>query len=267
MTIPEDRFQKHLEINRRSWDAYQRVWADATARKHAGGSTPPDECLDPLEIEMIGDVRGLDVLELSCAWDAGQAFALARLGATVTACDFSPAAIDIAKRRARERDLPVEFALCDSQTLEPMADESFDLVFAQYNHCYYEDLPRAFASWHRVLRPGGRLFVREAHPFTAGLEVTDGSLTITRSYFEKNPEHYLFDGTGEIAGYRSDLPAVEFPHTLADFVNAMAQAGFRIDRMVETEQWEHRVLLPGLPMEMFMTATRTRHVGPSESTG
>ena len=31
------------------------------------------------------------------------------------------------------------------------------------------------------------------------------------------------------------LPIVEFYHTIADMVNAMAEAGFRIERMLEIE--------------------------------
>ena len=249
MKVPEDQFKRHLEMNREAWDAYQPAWAEAEQKK-------PDDALDPLEIELIGDVRGKDVLSLSCAWDACQAFALSKLGATVTACDISPVAIDLARQRARELGHEVEFAVCDSQTIEPMADNSFDLVFAQYNYCYYEDLPTAFANWHRVLRDGGRLFVREGHPFTTCLEEADGKLTVSRSYFEKSPDYYQFKGTGAVPEYQADLQGVEFPHTLSDFINGMAQAGFRIDRMVETEKWDHRPLPAGLPAEMFIMATK-----------
>ena len=261
MAVPEDQFKKHLEMNRKVWDAFQPVWAEATRKKRSDrdeSSENGHDVLDPLEVELIGDVRSQNVLSLSCAWDACQAFALSKLGATVTACDISLVAIDMARQRARDLGHQVEFVVCDSQTLRPMDDDSFDLVFAQYNYCYYEDLPAAFTNWFRVLREGGRLFVREGHPFTSGLEEKNGILTVVRSYFERKPDYYQFNGIPAVPADQSDLQAVEFPHTLSDFVNAMAQAGFRIDRMVETEHWDHRDLSPGLPVEVFMMATKPR---------
>ena len=61
MTVPVEQFKKHLEINRKAWDAYQPVWAEAVRRKRSDREKQPEsghDGLDPLEIEMFGDVPG-----------------------------------------------------------------------------------------------------------------------------------------------------------------------------------------------------------------
>jgi SAM-dependent methyltransferase len=255
----QDCFDAHLKMNREAWDAYHPVWAETTRHRYPDRKKRFAEGhfdLDPLEVELIGDVRGKDVLALSCGWDASQAFGLVKLGATVTACDLSPVAIEIARREAEELDVQVEFVTCDAQTLEPIGNDRFDLVFAQYNYCYYEDLPRAFANWFRVLRGGGRLFVRTFHPLTACLEEKEGTLAVTRSYFDRSPETYLFNGTSHVPDWHSDLPAVEFPYTLSDLINGVARAGFRFERMVETERQANGPGISGLPGEILMTALK-----------
>jgi ubiquinone/menaquinone biosynthesis C-methylase UbiE len=259
MSDSQDCFQAHLKMTQEAWDSYHPVWAATTRQRYPDRRNRFDEGhfdLDPLEVELIGDVRGRDVLELSCGWDASQAFGLVKLGATVTACDISPVAIEIARREAEELGVQVEFVTCDSQTLQPIGNDRFDLVFAQYNYCYYEHLARAFVNWFRVLRGGGRLFVRTFHPVTACLEEKEGTLAVTRSYFDQSPEYYKFNGTRHVPDWQSDLQAVEFPYTLSDLINGMVRAGFRMERMVETERKANGPRVSGLPEEIFMTALK-----------
>jgi len=56
---------------------------------------------------------------------------------------------------------------------------------------------------------------------------------------DRMPEYSdSFDGTPmatRFGGWSVDLPIVEFFHTIADLINAMVEAGFRIERMLEIE--------------------------------
>ena len=270
--------KQHLEMNKRAWDEYQAAFMEFVLKARpdyyeffaAGGVE-----IDPLAIEMLGDIHGLKVLELSCAADATQAFSLANLGATVTACDISPRAIDIARKNAQRMGIEVEFVVADSQTLDPIKDHNFDIVFAEYNLCYYEDLPKACVNWYRVLRDSGRLFVQEFHPLVACLEERDGTLAIGRSYHDRTPEYYAFDGTPlahRFGGWTSNLPAVEFFHSIADIVNAIVEASFAILRMVETKPKDERSSTKSsLPEEIAIVAvkaiSRTEHVNETRKKG
>lgn len=233
--------EEHLEMIRRAWDAYQPARMEFLIRANPdfhkfyaeGGIN-----LGDYEMELLGDVRGLKLLDIACACDAMQAFSWANLGADVTACDVCPTAIEIAKRNAQKIGLPVKFAVADSQTLLPIPDNEFDIVYATYIG-WLENIFGACRTWYRVLKPGGRLLLVNGHPASVCLEEKDGSLVVVRDYNDRSPEYdSSFCGTpiaDKFGGWSIDLPIVEFFHTAADMVNAMADAGFRIERMLEPE--------------------------------
>jgi len=191
--------------------------------------------LDDYVVELLGDVAGMDLLDVCCACDAKQAFSWANLGAKVTACDLSPEAIRIARENAKKIGLDVEFHVADAQTLVPIGDRSFDVVFATYL-CWFEDIPTACRNWLRVLRPGGRLLMHFHHPFSRHLGAEGDALVPSRSYFDVSPSREDFTGTdlaGRHGGWGKSVPCVEFHHTLTIVLNAALAAGFRLLRIDE----------------------------------
>ena len=55
----------------------------------------------------------------------------------------------------------VDFVLANAETLEPFADNSFDLVTISFGLRNVTDKQKALEAMHRVLKPGGRLLVLE----------------------------------------------------------------------------------------------------------
>lgn len=49
-----------------------------------------------------------------------------------------------------------------------------------------------------LLRPGGRLFLREDHPVLLSVKVRDGQLTLQRPYFEQ-PEPNVSDSKAGVS--------------------------------------------------------------------
>ena len=111
--------EQHLEMNRLAWDDAHRFLAEKRRNDLNWGEEFKDGggTFTKTELQLLGDVSGLDVLQLSCAGDASQAFSLANLGANVTACDFSPVAILDARKNAEKLGLDVTFVVDDSQRL------------------------------------------------------------------------------------------------------------------------------------------------------
>src|SRR5436190_13033227 len=70
--------------------------------------------------------------------------------------DISPGMLRTLRANARELGLDVRTRACDAEAL-PFEDASFDLVFGHAVLHHLPDLERAFAEFHRVLRPGGTL--------------------------------------------------------------------------------------------------------------
>ena len=253
---------EHLEMSRKAWDAYHPHYTSFKLKKHpnfhqffADGGVE----LNDVEIELAGDVKGKKLLDTCCAGDATQAFSWENLGAEVVACDFSPVAIELAKRNAEKIGSRIEFKVADAQVLTPIGDNQLDIVYATYT-CWLEDLYQAARAWHRVLKPGGRLLLSTNQPVVGCLEETDCGLIVIRDYFDDAPEYYNFTGmpiADEYGGWDGNLPIVEFVHPLADVINAIAGAGLCIKKMVETRvPNEPSPLLSQLPKYMAWVAEK-----------
>ena len=104
---------------------------------------------------VLGDVRGLDVLELGCG-TAYLSAQLARAGAAPVAVDLSRHQLATA-HRCQERSGP-RFPLVEASAEEvPLATASFDLVVSEYGAGPWCDPARWLPEAARLLRPGGRL--------------------------------------------------------------------------------------------------------------
>jgi len=117
--------------------------------------------------QVLGKLRKLLGSELDDGYDrsleigAGTGyFSLNLLQAGVvgeaTCTDISPGMVATLARNARRLALDVRTARADAESL-PFADESFDLVLGHAVLHHLPNLRRAFAEFHRVLRPGGRI--------------------------------------------------------------------------------------------------------------
>jgi ubiquinone/menaquinone biosynthesis C-methylase UbiE len=73
-----------------------------------------------------------------------------------TCTDISPGMVTTLGANARALGLPVNTLRADAEAL-PFADQSYDLVLGHAVLHHLPDLSRAFAEFHRVLRPGGRI--------------------------------------------------------------------------------------------------------------
>src|ERR1700758_3869048 len=73
-----------------------------------------------------------------------------------TCTDISPGMVRTLGANAERLGLTVRTARADAESL-PFADASFDLVLGHAVLHHLPNLRRAFAEFHRVLRPGGRI--------------------------------------------------------------------------------------------------------------
>jgi SAM-dependent methyltransferase len=119
-------------------------FADASYLGHASWIRPA--------FDRLGDVRGLDVLDLGCGHGMAS-IVLARRGACVTACDLSLDYLREAQARSQANGTLVRWALADGERL-PFADASFDRIWGNAI-LHHLDMSRAGAELKRVLRPGG----------------------------------------------------------------------------------------------------------------
>jgi SAM-dependent methyltransferase len=189
----------------------------------------------------LGVLSGLDVVHLQCHIGT-DTLSLARLGAkAVTGLDFSPSALAVARKLAA--DCGTEISFVESEVydaVEALAPARFDLVYTGVGALNW--LPD-IAAWAKVvarlLRPGGRLFLRDGHPMMWALddEREDGLLMVIRPYFEGPAQRWEDDTTYADRDAKVPEPLTyEWNHGLAEIVTAVLAAGLALTALVE-----HRV--------------------------
>jgi SAM-dependent methyltransferase len=105
-------------------------------------------------VEGLGLSRGSRAIDVGCG-EGRHAVRLAQeLGFEVVGVDPVPRHLEQARARSEE----VRFELGSAEAL-PVEDASFDLVWCRDVLVHVADLERAYAEFHRVLRPGGRALV------------------------------------------------------------------------------------------------------------
>lgn len=150
----------HVRKNRAHWD---RIASDYRAA-HVGHFSVERFLwgawgLPESEVGALGEVRGLDVLEIGCGGGHG-ARALAGQGARVTAVDVAPGRLAEARSVVGDRVRLVE---ADAEAL-PFTDASFDLVYADHGAPTFCDPDVLLPQIVRVLRPRGRFVFNHLTP-------------------------------------------------------------------------------------------------------
>ena len=121
-----------------------------------------EEVVAPVREWMIKELApqpGDTVLELAAgAGDTGfEAAAIVGDRGQLISTDFSPAMLQVARRRGAELGLAnVDYRVMDAERIELDAD-SVDGVLCRFGYMLMPDPAAAFAETRRVLRPGGRL--------------------------------------------------------------------------------------------------------------
>jgi malonyl-CoA O-methyltransferase len=110
---------------------------------------------------LLGDIRGLHVLDVGCG-TGRHALSFAAAGAKVTAVDFSEGMLE--KARAKPGAANVTFVRHDLADPLPFEAERFDRVTCCLVVDHIHDLAALFREMGRVCRPGGFILISTLHP-------------------------------------------------------------------------------------------------------
>src|ERR1051325_5571892 len=111
--------------------------------------------------DLLKPQAGMNILDVGCG--AGKLSFLfddyTKGGAKIIGGDFSEELLDKARAKNKERGSNIEFQFLDFNKPFNFADNTFDLCTSAFAIYYAADLKFTFGEAHRVLKPGGRLFV------------------------------------------------------------------------------------------------------------
>ena len=124
------------------------------------------------QLSVLGDVSGLEVVELGCGTAYFSAW-LARCGARPVGVDVTPEQLETA--RLCQRRFGIEFPLVEADAGDvPLPDRGFDLVLSECGASLWCDPERWVPEATRLLRPGGRLVFHTLSPLVAMCQAGQG---------------------------------------------------------------------------------------------
>jgi SAM-dependent methyltransferase len=157
----------------------------------------------------------------------------------VTGLDFSPRSLTVARDLAARSGSDVRFVCADVRTADRVLARDFDVVYASVGVLCW--VPR-FAEWVRAaagcVRPGGRLYLRDGHPITDTFDHDrrDGEVVCVGDYFAEGIPIRDDSGYTYTGDERIDPPVTyEWVHGLGTVVTEIAQAGLRVEQLVELD--------------------------------
>jgi SAM-dependent methyltransferase len=185
-------------------------WSDPT---HWGMWKAPEA-----ELDIFGDVAGLDVVELGCGTAYVSAW-LARAGARPVGVDVTPAQLETARRCMAETG--IEFPLVEADAgATGLPDASADIVVSEYGASIWVDPYRWVPEAARLLRAGGRLIFMCNTPLVVLCSPDDGAVVEKLQRPQKGMHRFEWEG-------------VEFHVAHGERIDLLRANGFEVERLVE----------------------------------
>jgi SAM-dependent methyltransferase len=229
----------YLDLNRANWD--DRVPAHVASADYAVQRFLDDPTflsqVVRFDLPLLGDVSGLRGAHLQCHIGT-DTISLERLGASMTGLDFSGPAVAEATRLATATGAGATFVQSDVyRAADVLEAGSFDLVYTGVGALtWLPDIRRWAGVVADLLRPGGRLFIRDGHPMLMTLDFDEGGrLVVAEPYFETAGARVSDNDSTYVA---TDVPIEHtvthwWNHGIGEIVTALLAAGLTLTGLAE----------------------------------
>ena len=176
----------YLSINRANWDERALIHAASEDYGFASFVADPQHLSQVVQFDRprLGDISGLRGVHLQCHLGT-DTLSLARLGARMSGLDFSGVSLAAARRLAADTATEIDYVEADVYDAATVfGDESFDLVYTGVGAlCWLPSADRWAGVVAALLKPGGRLFIRDGHPLLWTLDETADPAWPRYAYF------------------------------------------------------------------------------------
>ncbi len=233
----------YLRDNRANWDERAGLHV-ASPDYRVADFDDPGFLSDVVRFDQprLGDVAGLRGIHLQCHIGT-DTVSLSRLGAQMAGLDLSPESIRQAGLLSARLDARIDWLVADVYDAPDALRRAglaadFDLVYVSVGALNW--LP-SVTRWAEVvsvlLRPGGRLFIRDVHPVLLAAQPPgpDGRLVLTDPYFEQS-EASVYEEEASYVETAKPLTATRnhsWSHGIGELVTALLSAGMRLTGLIE----------------------------------
>lgn len=147
------------------------------------------------------------ILEIGCGTGKNTAF-LVQIGASVHALDFSQGMIEKAQEKVQTGN--IRFSMADLTKRWPCKNGEYDLITCNLVLEHIQNITYIFSESARVLRPNGKFFINELHPYK--------QYQGTKARFKRDEEIIKVEA---------------FMHHISDFTNAAAANNLKLGKLKE----------------------------------
>jgi len=221
------------------WNENAETW---TSLSRAGYDTYRDYLNTPAFFEMLPDVDGLLGLDIGCG-EGSNTRKLGDRGARTLAIDIAQKFVQQAQALEEHMPSRIQYAVASAVEL-PFKNNCLDFATGFMSFMDIPETDQVIAEAYRVLKPGGFLQFSITHPcydtpYRVNLRGEDGLTYAIEvgDYFhnlEGKITKWLFSATLEEE--KRGLPLFKTPRftrTLSQWLNALIEAGFTIERFGE----------------------------------
>ena len=201
-----------------------------------------ENSLNAYELKALPDVKGKSLLHLQCHF--GQdTLSWSRLGAKCTGVDLSDEGVKLAQQLNNQLKLDANFVCCNVLDTSQHVKEQFDIVFTSYGVIgWLPDLK----PWGKIiaerLKEGGTFYMVEFHPIVWMFDYLDGQPKMKYGYMQDEAIYEEYEGTYGDTDSKMISKEYGWNHGLSEVINALIEAGLRIDYLNEYDESPYNVL-------------------------
>ena len=215
---------------RKSWDKiaepYRKRYEISTDVVHYGPLCPGED-----KLHLLGDIKGKTAIDLGCG--GGQnAIALSRIGAKVTAVDFSHEQIRLAENLASDHNVAIDFITGEISDLSFLAKSGFDIAISACAIAYVQDIESAFAEVFRILKPSGKFILSDMNPLQYIIDEIEGGVEFNHTYPH---EPILLKWRWEFDELKRAPGFMHYVRSIPHYHNTLTAAGFTVSKILEPQ--------------------------------
>jgi SAM-dependent methyltransferase len=174
------------------------------------------------ELRVLGDVAGMDIVELGCG-AAQWSIALARRGARPVGVDLSKAQLEHARGLMAEAGVTFPLVSASAESV-PLPDATFDIAFCDHGAFTFADPYRTVPEAARLLREGGLLAFNMTTPLADVCWPPDADDITDRLSLDYFGLHEV--DTGETDHAEFNLP-------YGEWIRLFRSSGFEVEDLIE----------------------------------
>jgi len=208
----------------KEWSDASESWVDFVRQ---GKDYFRDELNTPGMLRLIGNVKGLEALDVACG-EGYNTRMLARKGAKVVGIDLSVEMVEHAKSQEKKDRLGIRYYVSDSSGLSRFPARRFDLVTCFMALMDIEDYRETICEIARVMKHDGRFVFSITHPCFE-YSTKGGEIERTTRYFGIRSKRVPW----RMERLLRPFETTSFHRTLTDYSNALHKHGLLIRRLLE----------------------------------